>query len=482
MAYVPKQLPDDEENQFGRTDLTTPTPPPQAGSSAGSTGQGGAAPGVGTSTQFGSNAAKLTDYLSANKEQVGEFGQQIAGKLGEQYGEAKNAVDEGFQGYNQAVNSGFNQVDPNKVNEAIQNPTEYAKDPNNVSQFQGWYNNQYGGPENVESWQPYQNINKSVNSAVQNAGLVNNFGGLSSYLNNFMGAGKNTQGMNTLDTALLTRSPEASQTIKQAAQPFEGLNQYLSGKISEGNNSVQNAKGQVEQSRNDLRNKFTGEGGVIPNFQADLSNRLTQGKQNYQTQLTNAQRNYANGALTPEDIQFLGLKQGDLSDDAFMNQSEIAKILSNEYGSPVDMTQFIQGQNPDVLFGNANSVATQGDLERQQALRQLTGQDINAVDPNSPFGVENGVNVNRETGLWQQLNGKDMEALKKATAGDMDSWGNPSNVYEFIANTPNLAYQLAQSKPELAKVLKRLGLNINPPENFTSNPPPTNGGGTFSAS
>lgn len=471
MAFVPKQLPDEEENQFGRTAETTPTPAPQGGSSAG-TGQGGVAPGVGTPTQFGSNAAKLTDYLNANKEQVGEFGQQVAGKLGEQYNEAKGAIDQGFQNYNQELNSGYNPADQNKVNQAAENPFSYAQDPNNVSQFQSWYNNQYTGPQNVESWQPYQNINSSVNSAVQNAGLTNNFAGLGTYLNNFMGSkGTSTPGMNTLDTALLQRNPDANQAIRQAAQPFQGLTDYLGGKVSEGNTAAQNAKQDVDQSRESIRNKFTGEGGVIPSFQQDLNSRLSQKRQSTQSAADSAIKNLVNkGNLSDKDLEVLGITRQQ-ANSLFENE----QILSRQFGMPVDFNQFVPERTPaDVVYGTADTVATSDDYAKAQALQQLTGQNMGGyLNPElaSQAGSVNSDLVDFNPGAVSQVQGQrltqDMGMVSQYSGGIPGGFAglkqlaetNPAQAKSYIDSIrisyPNLTDKEIQSLKDSAR---RMGI------------------------
>jgi len=267
MAYVPKQLPDDQENQFARTDPTTPYPAPVGGGSSGS----GTAPGAGTSTQFGSNAAKLTDYLKANEPQIQEFGQEVAGKLNETYNQAKSAVDEGFGSFNQSIQGGYTPNDPTLVNQAIQNPSGFTSTPGNVQKFQSLYNNQYTGPQSAEGSEMYANVNNQVNKAVQDAALVGSEGGMNTYLDQFGGTNK-TQGMKTLDTALLQRSPTARNAIQSAAQPFQGLTDYLSGKVTDSNKAIANAKTEASTSRDATR---AAAGQASSSFNTGLQNQLT---------------------------------------------------------------------------------------------------------------------------------------------------------------------------------------------------------------
>ncbi len=469
MAFVPRQLPEEEENQFGRTDLTTPNPIAQGGGSAG-TGQGGTAPGVGTPTQFGSNAAKLTDYLNANKEQVGQFGQEIAGKLGEQYGTAKSAIDQGFPQYNQAVNQGYAQYDPNLVNEAVSNPTGFVQDQDKLGKFQSLYNNQYSGPQNVESWEPYQNINKTVNSAVQNAGLTSNFGGLSSYLNNFMGAGRNTPGMNTLDTALLTRSPEARETIKGAAAPFGGLTEYLGGKVGEGNVAAQTAREQATQGRDQARGAL---GNATSSFQTDLNNRLQQQRSTSSQSADEAIRRYQDGTATPEQLQLLGFNMSDMGDASLSNEWKNAQILQNDYSVPTDFSSIFTKQSPDVIYQSPGSIASPEEISKSQALSKLSGQDMSQwLGSTAPAGRM--IDTNKQALGALGTNISDRDANKLLDYATMFGWdGTPGaetptvgQFSQFLHDHPeNMAviYKGAQTKGDTTTMnaLKRAGYDPN---------------------
>src|SRR5690242_8717920 len=115
MAYVPQQIPDEEQNKFANPNQTTPNPiPPQGTGSAGAGAGGRAAPGMGTPTQFGSNAAKLSDYLKANEEQVGQFGQQVAGDLTNRYNQTMGNINQGFGDFNQQLQANYTPPDPTK--------------------------------------------------------------------------------------------------------------------------------------------------------------------------------------------------------------------------------------------------------------------------------------------------------------------------------------------------------------------------------
>lgn len=474
MAYIPQQIPEKEQNQFGLKTDTTPNPiPPQTGGSAGTASQGpGGAPGQATSTQFGSNASKLSDYLKANEPQVNEFGQKVAQNLTNDYNSTLSAVDTGFQDFGQQVNQGYTAPNQDIVNQAVQNPTEFVNNPENVSQFQSLYNDEYKGPQNVESWQPYSDINSKVNQSVQNAGLTKDFSGLGSYLNNFMGTGQNTKGMQTLDTALLQRSPTARTAIETAAQPFQGLSDYLTGKVKSGNENVASAKDTANQTKQNAQNQFIGQGGVIPTLQNDISNRLTQTRGQQSNAVDQAIINYQNGEATPQDLQLLGFNPDDLGDKALSNQWQVGKALNTDYGVPTDWSSFFTKQSPDVIYGSPGSVATPEEIAKSQALSQLTGNDLSSwLGSTSPAGSmvntdkaglgELGMNLSqRDTDAILPL-GSIIAGVSDWNGGPAPSMGDLVQMVQRTGRTPDQIYNAVASSsastPAILNALKRMG-------------------------
>lgn len=373
MAYIP-QLPENQKNQFARDEESTATPtPPQTGGSAGEGGGGqgsGAAPGVGTSTQFGSNAAKLSDYLKANQPQVEAYGQEVAGDLGKRYSSAMGAIDTGFGNFNQAVNQGYAKQNQDLVNQAASNPSQFIKDPNNVSQFKSLWNNEYKGPQNFQSFGDYSNINDTVNKAVQDASLVGSQGGLESYLKNFMGAKQTTGGMNALNTALLQRSPESRTAIQQAAVPFQNLSSYLSGKEAEGNKSVADAKTAAQQAQEATRNKFVGPGGVLEAFGKGVDDKTAQARSKAQERYQDALAFLPDIGRVTRSVDYqpyvdIVPDRG----DRFTLGKQMHDVIGS--GRSFDLAPYLQFMNPESAITNMN-VANADDYATAQALAQLT--------------------------------------------------------------------------------------------------------------
>lgn len=376
MAYVPKQLPEDEQNLFGRTQPTTADTAPGGGGSAGTGGN--TAPGVGTSTQFGSNAAKLSDYLKANEGQVGEFGQRVADQLTKGYGDTLGSIDQGYQQFGQQVNSGYAQPNQGLVDQAASNPSEFVKNPNDVSSFKSIYNNQYSGPDSFASSGIYGDLNNQVNKAVENSGLVNSSSGLQTYLNNFMGGGNRTQGMQALDTALLQKSPTARNTIQSAASPYQNLTGYLSNKSQAAENDVAIAKQKANTSQQETRNRFTGEGGVIPTFKNQVESGLAPARQSALDRSDAARSALENGTASDQELSDLGLT-GEQYNSALAYRDLINSGGNSGNKGSINLPDFLgfTQQSPDVAINRSN-FATPEQYAQSAALAQLTGQDMSS--------------------------------------------------------------------------------------------------------
>lgn len=378
MAYLPQQIPNDEENKFGRTGDTTPSPTPaESGGSSGAATSGGgssAAPGVGSSTQFGSNAAKLSDYLKANEPQVKDFGNQVAGNLTQNYNDTMQGINQGVGAFNQQVNQGYTPGNQELVSRAAADPTNFAKSKGDVDAFKSIYNDEYKGPENFESSNYYSNTNNNVNKAVEGAALTGSSAGLGSYLNNYMNAGGGSPAIQTLDTALLQRSPEARTAIQNAATPFQNLSTYLGGKTAEANQGVANAKKTAADTRQGVRDQF---GNVISQAQTGFNDRLA-GARNAATQKSGDIMNKIMNGILPGTTDTSDLQQGftNLGINPGEAEAEAGSIplLDRLYGQKFNPNLITQ-QNADVAI-NPTNFANQGDYDQFAALQSLTGNDM----------------------------------------------------------------------------------------------------------
>jgi len=366
-------LPINEQNQQAPQGQTTAapnamTPPPQSGGSAGAATGGAKTSASGTPTQFGSSASKLGDYLSANAPQIGQQASQIAGGLNQQYGQLQQGINDVSNQFGQQVSGGYAAPNQNLVNEAFSNPSQFASTPGNVSAFQAQYNNQYTGPQNVESFSPYSQIQGQVQNAVQQGGLLGSQAGLQSYL---QGKSPNsTRAANTLDSLLLSGNPEAKQTVQNAGKQFNDLTGQLENVKTQGGQQVEQAKAGAESSKQAAQK-------AAQDYTQNFNNQLNQN-------LTNAQNQ---------------VSQYNAGIPAYQNQAQDLNSLINEWNAySAHMPNFdVSTQDISNPYANfkpqqlqdaptLNQVATPEQLATQQALSQLLGSNVGPLDVNSEVG------------------------------------------------------------------------------------------------
>lgn len=371
MAFVQSPLPDEQQNKLGQSGTTTPNPlsllPPQAAQTGGSAGSGGgaqagSAPSVGTSTQFGSNASRLSDYLSANKDQVQGMANNIAGGLGSQYQGVKGNIDQAGQNFANTVQQGFTPYNKDVISGVSNDPTNFAKDPNNVKAFQGQLNDKYTGPSSFEGSQQYGGVQEGITNAVQQAGLLNSPAGLSTYLQNNI-ENNATPGQNTLDTVLLQGNQPAYQQVQDAAKPFSGLQDYLKSIGQPLNQSVQAAQAAAPMAAQEAQAALSGR-------TSGLSNAINTGVTGAE-----AQRTAYNKSLS----DFLGNVS---SGDQFLDQlAQGAGKSRSAYAPSVRDTYFpiISANSPLNTPISASNYATPEQYAEASALQQLSGNNLTGL-------------------------------------------------------------------------------------------------------
>lgn len=379
MAYDPNaQDQNQQQNQAAQPNamMTSSAPGAGPGSSAGKS----TAPQATPSQPF----QNLQAYLSANAPQVQQQADQISGNLNTQYGQVKSDVNNAQSDFGNQVQGGYAQPNPDITNQAETNTTAFAGNPDNVKAFQNLYNDTYTGPSNFESTTPYGALNTEVTGAANNATNFNTLPGMQTY---FQGQNPNaTQGGNTLDAVLLSGTPGAYNEVKQAAQPFGGLSDYLTNATNTADQGVTAAQKTAADTASGLQNAFTGTNGIIPNFENSVNSAVT----NSQAQ-AQARSDAAKAALELKNPNDLNSVQGQIpkiSDqtlaDLGLGRDQLESILGqrdvvNNSGkqSPIDLASYLglTQQSPDVVLNRAN-IASKDDYAKAQALSQLTGQDL----------------------------------------------------------------------------------------------------------
>ena len=372
MAYVdqPGQTEQDKLNQQSPLNQ-----PPTTGSAVGSAGAGDKTPNQPSSSVAPAPFTNLGSYLAVNAPQIQGMAEKVAGQLGETYGTAKGAVDTGAAGIQGQINAGYAAPNQALVEQAATNPTEFATKPENVAAFQAQYGNKYVGPASAEVTPDYTTTQGAVQKAVNDAANLGNYGGLQSYLTTNLETNP-TQAMSALDTALLNQSPGAIGTINTAAQRFPDLTTYFNQALGQQNQNIANAQKTAAETSAAAQNRFTGAGGVVPTFGADLTSRLNAARQSG----IDISSGLAEALKNPQTIADYQLSQLGVTPEQYAPARDIQSALLKNYGQNFNWGDYLTQQSPDVLYNTAN-VANPADYAKAAALKQLIGGDYTGLNP-----------------------------------------------------------------------------------------------------
>lgn len=375
MAFVSNPE-DEQKNQQGQGGQGNPLAmqAPVPTSSAPGAGPG-AAPSSAATGAVASNQASpqpftnLQAYLTANQPQIQQQGQTIANNLTQGYGQVQNDINAGTQGFKDQVSSGYTAPNQDVINQATSNPTDFVKDQNNVTAFKKQLNDTYAGPQNFEGSDYYANLNKEVQKATTDAGQVNTPEGLQNYL---MGYETNpTKGDTVLDQVLLQGNPDAYKGVTQAAAPYAGLSDYLSGLIPQQNQTVQDAQTNAAQTAQNAQDKI---GQKSTDFGNELNSKYQQGTQgaiDYNTMLNGISQKIANNnyaSLTPQEQALIGYNSADT--DLFQKYPTIFPTQAQNH--PINFSNYFT-QGPQASIPQASDIVTPDQMAEFQALQMLSG-------------------------------------------------------------------------------------------------------------
>jgi hypothetical protein len=470
MAFVQSQIPEEQQNQFAQQGQTTPNPlalvPPQAGGSA---GQGGGsqttAPGVGSSTQFGSGASRLGDYLKANQDQVQGMASDIAGDFSNQYSDVQNQITQAGQQFGNQVSQGYTPNDPSLLQQVQDNPVQSANDPQTLEKFRKQMQSTYSGPSSFEASDPYMNVQKNVQDAMSQADLVKNFSGLSTYLQQNVSPTA-TPGQNTLDTTLLQANQPAFNSIKQAVEPFSGLDDYLAQISGQQTQAIQQAQQGAPQAAQAAQSTYQG---LVNPFVSGLNESYqgaTKQATDYNTLLNSISDKIGNNdlsALTPEEQQLIGFNP------------QIIPLIQ-QYGSifptqaqqnPLTPSQFLT-QGAQAQVPGPQNVVNQDQIAMWQALSQLGGgapQGLNFEMPTEAVGIPG-----QGSGLPGQLPAYNNMGVLNQIQG---SYGN---MYDQLKNT---GFAGTENGQEIINYMNQLysTMGQGQPTSQPTSPPPAPGTG-----
>lgn len=357
MAYVYDPSLTDEENKKRELEQQQPG----AGAVLGAETPGGVGQGAPTASGSYTNLQK---YLSENETQ----GQGLAQKFGEkitQEGEAaKKSVDDLYTKGTQSVESARVPTS-GIIDEATQSPVAVQADAAKRAQLLRERDASYTGPASLQDVEGYQDAESKVKSAGERISLADTEAGRMELLRELSGPGAG-RGKLALNQLLLSGTPGVGDTLAAAAQPYRGLQDYLSGKSTDIGQRATTAAEEAAATSAGVRGKL---GEAQTSREADITARVNTARTNVGNQYNSIVTKLASRQpLSAEDIATLGVADQATVDKIYND----AQALQRDYNTAVDLTGYTtRPGTPDMI--TKENLATDEDYAAMLALADLMG-------------------------------------------------------------------------------------------------------------
>lgn len=291
----------------------------------------------------------LENYLKSNAPR--QFGQEVAGKIGEKITGAEQAQKQAETGFKGEVDKGAVDYNEELVKRAAERPEEVAGDEDLYNQFQSQRTAQYKGPNNlVDRSDIFSPAQRATREATEEADLTGDEYGRQTILDRYYGSGAGnsgyTRGQQNLDNLLISNDPNARDAFEAQRQRAQGV-------------------GQGYQSLQDQLNQYAQQKALSTKTAAEKAQELVGGsKQQTQEQINKRYQDTVSGL----NAQTQKAKE-------LAAQNKISKDLADRYGIQ-SMRNF--GVNPsDYIRTAANptihEVVTPEERNRYEALAKLMG-------------------------------------------------------------------------------------------------------------
>jgi len=386
MAYVANDIPDDEQKQAqgavapagnGAVHLA-----PSAG--VGSTGAGGgttAAP-----KEAGGQFASLDKYLTANQGQAEPLAGKITGSIGQEY----NSLNQGNQGTIQNIAGqvsnapGYTKGNADILTQEAANPVSFAGDTGNVSAFQKQLTNNYGGPQSAEGTNEYQAQQAKLNNAIsQGQAQTTTAAGRQQLV--AQNSAAPTTGVTALNSAILSKSPEALQSVQDAYKPFQNLVGGLSTGAQDVNKTIAQEQADAAASSKAAQGQIAGQ---MTGLNTAVQNQLTQQQAAAAAQNAALKQNLTSGNLSDQNLQALGITRDQWNTFSAAQKaaatSDVVNSANGQFGAntgtaTIDPSAWLTQQDPNAVL-NANNTATPEQYQQAQAFQSL----VNGLNLQTP--------------------------------------------------------------------------------------------------
>ena len=396
-------------------------------------GSGGPITAAGTSQQSASAAAPrkesstgfigINRYLEQNRPQTQKLAGRVGGVIEQEGAEVNQAIGESLQNISQqadeqtyALTDTFNTPETTRNAELVQQASteDFSgfQDEGDADQFRALYTaGEYTGPSDISETEQYTDVLKERGDVQTIRESIQTDEGRKELLRRIQDTKRASQGVTTLDNALLGGNPEAQQSIQNTAEDVDASNQ---DRIDMANLFASQRGDQVTETNlatsGQLQEQFMGEEGIIPELAGDINTRQEeidevdrraeitriqnqqiesnnqQMRDQYDANLRQVQR--VNGAIqqaaqemrdnfgmlkTPSLLETAGMTWEEFKRDV-ANHPQVSQIASGEIGyhkEPVPPRY-----QSTTAVPTTNDTITPEEMGRLQALADLAGVEV----------------------------------------------------------------------------------------------------------
>jgi len=347
----PIKDPNDPNDPNAPADASAPKPIQLGGAPAPESSA--AAPTVKSAPTSSGRFTNLQSYIDANKgfnQQGGGLAGKIYSNLSRKAGNIDQELGKQHQAFNTQSEAGRTTYDPNFVNQALADPSQFVESQDNLSAFQKMANAAYGGPTGLSGGQ------QLLEQAQQFQGTANLAGtehGRFALLNKLYHTPTYGHGQQSLDQLLLQGDPEQLQKLQEVNPLSAGLSTNIKAGVDSAKTAAEGYTTEAEKTSSDTLAALLK---TINVFGTEASTAAKQADEQRSTTTQQAIQRALRGEISQADLTKLGLTLEDLT---FLNPDQLATI-------------FKQG----TTTATAQNVLTPKKQAEIQALSKLAGGNI----------------------------------------------------------------------------------------------------------
>lgn len=338
------------------------------------------APGAAKTQKSSGQFQNIEKYIQANQPQGQELGQKIAQNVESKVGESSAQL--------QKMSTALPSTSQYKPEETI-GKAESLQAPEIAAYKQMKSTGGYTGPQDITGLAGYNEAFKASEAAKEAVSKASGEAGQQALLQETFARPDYTKGSNILDQIILAGSQGGKQAITDVGEKYKGLSDYLSNQFGVSQKQIESSQAQAQANKEAIAQ-------AEKKAMEDLINPLQATAEKRNIEYPELQKRIAQDIqdynLTPETLAALGINVG-----------------QNVYN--LNLADYV---TPDQTQQNINSVASDWQRQRYQALSNLFDQNAGLISEKNPMPGYAPISFNKEQ-FSKDVAGKETE-YKQASA------------------------------------------------------------------